>query len=179
MVEREDTEPWYRQFWPWFIIAMLSSSVIAGLTTVWIALQTSDSLVVKSDSGMQIVAERRINAEQLAAELKLAALIDIDPRSGAVSATIPAGLLQSEPTELQLELTHPAFAQQDQLLRLYRAQPDANGNSLWSGHFIEKPGSGRWYMALRSGDDWRLAAEWRGEPQVLLRATTANDDGGH
>jgi hypothetical protein len=28
-MEREDTQPWYRQFWPWFIIALLSFSVIA------------------------------------------------------------------------------------------------------------------------------------------------------
>ena len=100
-MEREDTEPWYRQFWPWFIIALLSSSVIAGLTTVWIALQTSDSLVVQSDAGMQIVAARRIDAEQLASELKLAALIDIDTKTGAVSATIRDGILRPPPPELQ------------------------------------------------------------------------------
>ena len=28
-MEREDTQPWFRQFWPWFIIALLASSVIA------------------------------------------------------------------------------------------------------------------------------------------------------
>ena len=178
MVEREDTDPWYRQFWPWFIIALLSSSVIAGLTTVWIALQTSDSLVVQSDSGMQIVAARRVDAEQLAAELKLAALIDVDPRTGAVSATIRAGLLQPPPAELQLEFTHPAFAERDQLLPLYRAQPDAQGNLVWSGHFVELPATGRWYVTLRSNDDWRLSAEWRGEPQMLLRSAAADDDAG-
>ena len=30
--------PWYRQFWPWFVIALPASAVIAGLTTVWIAV---------------------------------------------------------------------------------------------------------------------------------------------
>ena len=178
MVEREDTEPWYRQFWPWFIIALLSSSVIAGLTTVWIALQTSDSLVVQSDSGMQIVAARRIDAEQLAAELKLAALIDIDLQTGAVAATIRDGLLQPPPAELQLEFAHPAFAERDQLLPLYRAQPDPDGNLVWSGHFIDQPATGRWYVTLQSNDDWRLSAEWRGEPQILLRSATADDDAG-
>lgn len=177
-MEREDTEPWYRQFWPWFIITLLSASVIAGLTTLWIALQTSDSLVVQSDAGMQIVAARRIEAEQLAAELKLAALIDIDRGSGAVSATIRDGILRLPPAELQLEFAHPAFASRDQVLSLYRAQPDADGNLVWSGHFVEQPAAGRWYVTLQSNDDWRLSAEWRGEPQMLLRSATANDDAG-
>ena len=96
-MEREDTQPWYRQFWPWFIIALLSWSVIAGLTTVWIAMQTTDSLVVKSDDGMQIVAERRINAEQLAAELQLAALIAINLDTGAISVAMRSGDLDAVP----------------------------------------------------------------------------------
>ena len=52
-MEREDTKPWYRQFWPWFIIALPASAVVAGLTTVWIAMQTTDSLVVQSDDGVR------------------------------------------------------------------------------------------------------------------------------
>ncbi len=143
-----------------------------------ISLQTTDSLVVQSESGMQIVAARRIDAEKLASELKLAALIDIDPRTGAVAATIRAGLLQPPPAELQLELTHPAFAARDQLLPLYRAQPDANGNLVWSGHFVDLPETGRWYLTLKSNDDWRLSSEWRGQPQILLRSAAADNDAG-
>ena len=87
-MEREDIHPWYKQFWPWFIIALLSSSVIAGLTTVWISLQTTDSLVVSSGDDIQLIAERHISAERLASELGLAALLEIDLRSGAVSVAM-------------------------------------------------------------------------------------------
>ena len=137
---REDTKPWYRQFWPWFIIALPAASVVGGLTTFWISLQTTDSLVVQSDDGMQIVAERRVNAEQLAAELNLAALIDIDldpapywPRCARVSSmTVPAAL--------QLEFSHPAFADRDQRIALNRAPPDERRQPGLVGALRQYPG---------------------------------------
>ena len=41
-----NTPPWYRQFWPWFLIALPGSVVIASLVTVYIAFSGADSLVV-------------------------------------------------------------------------------------------------------------------------------------
>jgi len=173
---REDTQPWYRQFWPWFIIALPAASVVAGLTTVWISMQTTDSLVVTSDDGMQIVAARRENAEQLATELNLAALIDVDLDTGAVLAAMQSGDLEIPPDALDLELSHPAFADRDQIITLHRAPPDPAGNLVWSGHFVSIP-DGRWYVTLKSGDDWRLSGEWQGESQLTLRpADTASVD---
>ena len=57
-MKREDTLPWYKQFWPWFIIALPASAVVAGLYTLWIAMQTGDSLVVRSDEGINTVTEQ-------------------------------------------------------------------------------------------------------------------------
>jgi len=174
---REDTQPWYRQFWPWFIIALPAASVVAGLTTVWISMQTTDSLVVASGDGMQIVAERRIDAEQLATELNLAVILEVNPATGAIQAAMRSGGLESAPAALELELSHPAFADRDQLITLHRALPDAAGNPVWSGHFVNIP-EGRWYVTLKSGDDWRLSGEWQGESRLTLRpADTADADG--
>jgi hypothetical protein len=171
---REDTKPWYRQFWPWFIIALPASAVVGGLTTFWISLQTTDSLVVQSDDGMQIVAERRVVAEQLAAELNLAILLDIDLESGVVLAAMRAGDLDTSPATLQLEFSHPAFADRDQRIALNRAPPDEAGNPVWSGHFVSIP-DGRWYVSLTSNDDWRLSGEWQGESRITLRPAETPD----
>jgi len=179
-MDREDTQPWYRQFWPWFIIALPASSVVAGLTTLWISMQTSDSLVVESLDGMQIVAERRLNAEQLAAELDLAALLEIDLDTGAVEVAMQAGRLESAPATIELELSHPTLAKRDRLITLHRAPPDDAGNTLWSGHFVTVP-DGRWYVTLKSSDQtrrWRLSGEWQGESRLTLRpAESRNADG--
>ena len=57
-----DTKPWYRQFWPWFIIALPASAVVASLYTVSLAVRTTDSLVVTSEDGMDVVASRHLAA---------------------------------------------------------------------------------------------------------------------
>jgi len=41
--------PWYKQFWPWFIIALPASAVIASFVTLWIAIANPDQLVVDDD----------------------------------------------------------------------------------------------------------------------------------
>lgn len=45
-----DTEPWYRYFWPWFIIALLGSAVTASLYTVYLAVSTAEPVLTTSDS---------------------------------------------------------------------------------------------------------------------------------
>ena len=173
-MEREDIQPWYRQFWPWFIIALLASSVIGGLTTVWISLQTTDSLVVRHDDGVQTEAEERVVAEQRAALLGLAFRLDVDLSSGAASVTLVDGDDDAVPATLQLDFEHPAFADRDQQLVLHRALSDADGNPVWAGHFVIAP-QGRWYAILRAGTDWRIASEWQGQAQLILRA--GDDEG--
>ena len=176
-MDREDPTPWYRQFWPWFIIALPASAVVAGLTTVWIAMQTTDSLVVKSEDGVRKAADRRISAERLASEMNLTALVEIDPDTGVVSAVIRSGDLADVPATLDLEFSHPAFAARDKLITLNKAMPDASGNPVWVGLFSKIPDE-RFYVVLKAGDAWRLSAEWRGETSLTLRPGGVGGDDG-
>jgi len=41
--------PWYKQFWPWFIIALPASAVVASFFTLWLAISNPDQLVVDDD----------------------------------------------------------------------------------------------------------------------------------
>jgi hypothetical protein len=174
-MEREDTKPWYRQFWPWFIIALPASSVVAGLTTVWISMQTTDSLVVQAEDGVNNATDRRLSAERLAAELDLAALLEINPETRVISVVLRARDLPEVPSTLDFELSHPAFAERDQHVTLNKAMANADGNPVWVGHFLTLP-SGRYYAVLKSGDKWRVSAEWQGETSLMLRAG-GNGDG--
>lgn len=49
--------PWYKQFWPWFIIALPASVVVASFFTLWLAISNPDPLVVDDDE------YRRLNSE--------------------------------------------------------------------------------------------------------------------
>jgi hypothetical protein len=171
-----DTKPWYRQFWPWFIIALPASAVIASLYTVSLAVRTTDSLVVSSEDGMDVVASRHLAAERVAAENGIRATLAFDLDSGAIKATLTADAGVDWPKTLQLLLSHPAFANRDQRITMTAAMPDSDGNPVWSGHFVEIPG-GRWYVVLADGDNWRLSGSWSGASALQLAPARAMDDG--
>lgn len=176
-MKREDTLPWYRQFWPWFIIALPASAVVAGLYTLWIALQTGDSLVMRSDDGVNTVTERIIAAEQQAAQYGLLATVSIDSLTNAVSVSIGASDATAIADTLELFMRHPTIASRDVLIMLHLAMPDAAGNPLWVGHFTQ-PLSDRMIMTLSSEDSWRMTAEWSGESMLQLGESRTTGDAG-
>jgi hypothetical protein len=54
--------PWYRQFWPWFIIALPASAVIASFITLWLAISHPDHLVVDEAAYRQLKSELKAQA---------------------------------------------------------------------------------------------------------------------
>ena len=176
-MQREDTDPWYRQFWPWFIIALPASAVVAGFYTLWLAMQTSDSLVIRSDDGMQVVTERNTAAEQEAARLGLAAIIDIGLDTGTVAVALLSESGVNAQASLSLRMRHPTMASRDAVVELLPAIPDADGNPVWAGHFVSTPADRR-YVTLSSGDRWRLSGEWSGDSTFRLQATGQPANGG-
>jgi len=43
-----DSKPWYRYFWPWFIIGLLASSVSASLYSVYLAVSTAEPVLTET-----------------------------------------------------------------------------------------------------------------------------------
>ncbi len=71
--------PWYRQFWPWFIIALPASAVIAGFYTLYLAISQPVQLVVTDDEYRHLSNELKAQVhEQETQEEKTNG---IDPRS--------------------------------------------------------------------------------------------------
>ena len=175
-MQREDTDPWYRQFWPWFIMSLPATAVIAGLYTLWIAMQTTDSLVIQSDDGINVVTERNTAAEKEASRLGLSGLIDINSETGAVIVTLSSAANVDLPNSLALRMRHPTMASRDADVELLRAMPNSRGEATWAGHFITPP-SGRYFITLSSGDIWRLSAEWSGQRQFRLKPVGQPDNG--
>ena len=44
------TSAWYRHFWPWFVIVMLSGAVTASFVSLSFALHTTDVVVEHADA---------------------------------------------------------------------------------------------------------------------------------
>jgi hypothetical protein len=174
-MQREDTQPWYRQFWPWFVILLPASAVVGSLYTLSIALRSEDSLVIEAGRSVSAATEDALAAEKRAREIGLTARVQLDLHSGAVSATLDSTSELALPATMTLSFSHPAFADRDLELTLNRAMPDEGGQDQWVGHLVQVP-KGRWYVVLRSDGDWRLNGTWSGESQMRLHA--ASDDGG-
>jgi len=177
-MRREDTDPWYRQFWPWFIIALPAFAVVSGLYTVWIAAHTQDSLVVRSDEGIYTRTEKNLAAERNATRLRLFAEIEIQRETGAVLVTMSSSPQVKFASSLQLRMRHPTMAARDATVALHAAIPNAEENPTWAGHFAVPP-AGRYYLSLSSGDTWRLSGEWSGQSHFRLGPASPPDDGRH
>jgi hypothetical protein len=39
--------PWYKEPWPWILMAPPATAVLAGIATVWIAVASADGLVAE------------------------------------------------------------------------------------------------------------------------------------
>ncbi len=74
-----DNRPWYRNRWPWILMAGPAVVVVAGIVTAWIAATTSDGLVADDyyKQGLavnQVLARNDVAAAmQLEARLRLVA----------------------------------------------------------------------------------------------------------
>ncbi len=177
-MQREDTEPWYRQFWPWFLIALPSTAVIAGFYTLWLASQTTDSLVVRRDVGIDVITAQNLNAEQQASRLGLNAKVTFGLETGAISVTLVAKPDVEFAQSLQLRLRHPTMASHDVTVSLARAMPSNDGEPTWSGHFLNPP-TGPHFVILSSEDIWRLSGEWSGQSQFRLGPIDQPSNGQH
>jgi hypothetical protein len=173
-MEEQDTKPWYRYFWPWFIIALLGCAVSASLYTVSLAVRTTDSLIVTSEDGMNVVTERNIAAERRAQELGLAATLQIDAGTGTISASITSRAAAAWPADITLLFSHPTDFARDRSVTLSAVPGRADGTPVWTGVAGAIP-SGRWYLVLSAAEDWRLSGTWSGAGETVLRPAA---DGG-
>jgi len=142
-----DTKPWYRQFWPWFLIALPASVVVAGLTTVYIAHEGADDLVVDEYYKDGLAINRQLEKSERASALGLSASLEFSDHSVAVSLT---GETAAE--ELYLVLSHPLEADRDFTVVLSRVEP-----GFYAG-LLNQAIYSRWHWTLedRRQPGWRL-----------------------
>lgn len=160
-----DDRPWYRQMWPWVLIALPLTSVVASFTTLYIAMQDPDGLVKDDyyDTGVAIQArtDRMVTARQMG----LAGVLVLAPGGGELAFRFEDNVPADAP-HLTLALRHATRAQYDADLTL---TPVDEG---YAGVLKEPLAPGYWNISIDPTDKaWRIRG--RGfvsqEPQSALR----------
>lgn len=110
--------PWYKQFWPWFILSPLILVICASLWMTYIATVTHDGAIVDNyyKDGLSIV--ERTEQDQWAADMKLSAQLqtigdrvqlrlsgDLETRPQALTLLYVFKTKASEDVEVRLERT--------------------------------------------------------------------------
>ncbi|MBW2712955.1 MAG: FixH family protein [Deltaproteobacteria bacterium] len=137
-----DAHPWYRYFWPWFLIGLLSFSILGSISLLVIAIRNPDPLVsddwYQKGKGINQALER----DHVASSMGLAAELSIDDVTGDVSLVLTSDeAAGTQPITLKLE--HPTRADLDQRVVLR-----------WVDHLqrfqgaLDQPLRGRWYAML-------------------------------
>ncbi len=147
-MQQTDTTPWYKQFWPWFLIAIPMSSVVVGSIVFNFATDGTNSLVVDDyyKEGKSINA--RLDKVENAQALGIAADLVFENSSAVLSFS------SGEPkdgTALKLNFYHVTQPERDIELLLAR---DASGKYRAPLTFNVQ---GKWRIRLTPMDDtWKL-----------------------
>ena len=143
----QDTTPWYRQFWPWFLIALPGTVVVISFHLLYTAYKHSDDLVVDQYYKVGLAINRQLERKERAEELALAAQFTITNQQ--VTARLQ-GPVTAE--TLELMFSHPMEADRDFSIPLQRVGP-----GIYNGQLTATVAE-RWHWILSDGAGtvWRL-----------------------
>lgn len=160
--ESNSTPPWYRQFWPWFIIALPATVVVAGFTTLYIALQNPHSMVDDAYYEEGLAINQSLEQDNQASLLGMSAQVFFDPESFTVRVNLDG---TDMPESLELRLMHPISDQFDQQLEL-----QSNEAGIYTGQYSETTQTNYYIRVTPPSAVWRLNGEvdFRFGRQVLL-----------
>ena len=153
---------WYRQGWPWFLIALPASAVVAGFATLWFAVTSDDGLVVDDYYKQGLAIQKTMARATEAARLGLEA--DISISSEQVTVRLHSGQGAALPEALFFTITHPTRSHMDQHVSL------VGGNGIYTAR-IQPLQTGRWHLVLEDESRaWRLtgATDLPTETEVRL-----------
>ncbi|MEH8017703.1 FixH family protein [Rheinheimera muenzenbergensis] len=147
---QQDTKPWYKQLWPWVLIAIPIVTAIKAVHTVVIMQQHSPDLVVDDyykagkAINMQLAKYREAALRNLNAQVLLAG-------NRAVVRFNENSVLEGS---LHLDFYHPTLAERD-----FAVDAERSGELLYVATMPVTP-EGKWQLVVSDASkQWKLRAE--------------------
>jgi uncharacterized protein len=159
-------EPWYRQKWPWLLMAGPGIVVVASFVSGWLALSTDDAIVADDYYKRGLSINQRLERVSRAAALGMTAKVDLAPEGGVrVALSSPSTDMDATPAVVVLGVAHETRGGLDRTVELVRGPDGA-----YAGR-IDPIGTGRWLVSIET-NSWRLpAVEIAGDKRSLELGT--------
>lgn len=148
--QRIDRKPWYRQFWPWFLIFLPSTSIFAGFALLYFALDGPDGMVIDDYYKVGRAYNRNIERDQQAEAQGIRGQLTV--RADGIA---DLALLSNAPLNevaLNLTLMHPTERDLDMTVPLVQGI-----QGTWSANVGQIPRA-QWYVRVEDqAGSWRVA----------------------
>ena len=156
MGDAKDSRPWYREPWPWIVMAGPASAVVAGMAMLWLAIDSNDGLVIDDYYKQGLAINQVILRDEAASRLRYRAHGLLSDDGSRIRIVVSSAAGAPLPDKLQLRLAHPTRAGKDQA-QVLAAQP---------GGLYEAPllplTPGRWMVTIEDAKrTWRLSGKWQ------------------
>jgi len=156
--------PWYKERWPWILMAGPAIVVVAGVVTAWLAIVSNDGLVSDDYYKEGLAVNQQLLRNKGAAQMGLVADFMRSDQKLRLVLSGQQGHLDL-PAEVTLKFAHPTQAGLDQVVHMV-----SQGAGFYAGN-LSSSIAGRWNISLEDPmGQWRLQGEWKvdsGEPLRL------------
>jgi hypothetical protein len=145
--------PWYREPWPWILMAGPAVAVAASFVSLYLAAAGADPLVADNYYKEGLAINRAIDRDRAALAQGYRAVVMVSPTGTRVRIQLTG--LGALPDALRLRFVHPTKAGMDQDVTARQTQPG------WYEAAIEPTPAVRWHVQLEdAGERWRLTGDW-------------------
>lgn len=141
-------QPWYRNPWPWILMAGPAAALVGGVITAWMAVASSDGLVAEDYYKQGLAINKVLAREETARALGISAEIAVE------SGMLKVKLVGQAPEALFVQLAHATRSGYDQRLRLAPA-----GAGVYEAQLPPLP-PGHWRVVIEDPrSTWRIVKE--------------------
>ena len=144
--------PWYREPWPWILMAGPAIVVVAGFATLFIAFMYADPLVVDQYYKAGLAINRVLERDHAASLRGYRATVVLNEERTLVRVRMAGEML---PAELHLRFIHPTKSGLDREFSARQIQPGLYQGSVQLAQAV------RWNVELEDAQlQWRLTGSW-------------------
>lgn len=151
VVQPSVAKPWYKQPWPWFLIAFPVTAILAGVVTLVLAIRSNDGLVADDYYKQGLGINRDLARVETARRLGLSAGVSL--RDGHVQVVLVGKPGWVPPDTLRARWSHPTQSGSDRAAQLVMGE---NGFAA----ALPDLSPGHWNLVLEDpATTWRLAGQ--------------------